>query len=933
MASALGEVLLTQQQEHILSLLKEQVAFDAPAAADGQEGSNGVRARSLDEMHEAFHEHWFLLRTQPKQHEEDGKGSCWSSVEQMQAVCDETCEQLSALLSRLTALEHERQEVVRKTTALHEECEHMVRDQEQLGASAEAIGERLDLFDRVADVARVLDQGNAATAHPDFGSVLDQMDASITFLEAHPEFCQSQAYLHQFEHLRNRACIAMRSAVQKSLEKSQTQVEQQVKEQEVEGFADTQVFYSRFKAAALNHKPLMTMLCKRVDIHETYAVTLEELEGFYAHSRIRLVSPPVSSHLQSILHKDLPVHSLASATRQAATYILDLSHFERQCFEAYFELRQPQEALRVLLETLAEVFYQTMRPVVLGCEYIDSLREMAHCLQMDIMEPTQQSSRAGELVPVLGVVYRLHKDVQEKLIYRVEIYVRGEIRGFTMSPSDIDYPALLYQLDPSQQSENAEEQDFQTGWFPTLRRTLNILAKIYQVLDLSTFQGLAQEAVDVCLASLKQASQALSQRQLKDRRDALEGLVRVVDSQLFLIKHLLILREQVSSFECDLIVSEKYFDFSNLWDALHLKLPEGLLGILKPKLCQSQVDSKKDIETELKIACEVLVTNVIAHITQPLAMLNSQIGSHLAQKSDRASLRDQPFMDLEKLRETIVLFLGNVREHVPLVAAHVRLYLTSTNSMPQGSSTVQSTAALLFKPVETRLVDTCGRLESLLEEQRFSMAQFEEMGFLRPAALRELVNSLFSAVMSAPWTDVTKRVGRVTRQEVRVTATGPAKEDDESSPSLATSSAAACPSSIGPSAAAGPPPPPPKPASDAAPFAVGAAAPPKPAEETPPAVALPAVAEAPPPRSEAQGFANTALPAAATPAAAALPTAAAAPPTAEAAAPPTPAAAAPPTTPVATAPSPKAEAQAVNAVQPPATPVKPKLADATQFAV
>eukprot|EP00971_Amphidinium_carterae_P155126 3076229-Amphidinium_carterae.2 len=147
---------------------------------------------------------------------------------------------------------------------------------------------------------------------------------------------------------------------------------------------------------------------------------------------------------------------------------------------------------------------------------------MAHCLQMDIMEPTQQSSRAGELVPVLGVVYRLHKDVQyrvtqlqsissahhkrsrcirdgklslngtdwksgttvlriydmapnvdleEKLIYRVEIYVRGEIRGFTMSPSDIDYPALLYQLDPSQQSENAEEQDFQTGWFPTLRST------------------------------------------------------------------------------------------------------------------------------------------------------------------------------------------------------------------------------------------------------------------------------------------------------------------------------------------------------------------------------------------------------------------------------------------------------------------------------
>ena len=36
----------------------------------------------------------------------------------------------------------------------------------------EAIAERLDLFDRVADVARILDQGNAATSHPDFGAVL-----------------------------------------------------------------------------------------------------------------------------------------------------------------------------------------------------------------------------------------------------------------------------------------------------------------------------------------------------------------------------------------------------------------------------------------------------------------------------------------------------------------------------------------------------------------------------------------------------------------------------------------------------------------------------------------------------------------------------------------------------------------------------------------
>lgn len=813
----MSEVLLTQHQTQLLDELTAAVAAagvagnatsssaagsTAAAAATSGLPSGGKAVATIGKdsgsfevgvaEYEAFYRHWHQIKVRHRQREETAKRGRWAWINQMQEICGSTCNELGALLDYLSQLDEQREDVVRKTTELHQQCEQMVQDQDQLNLTAESLAERLDMFDRVADVARILDQSSAATSHPDFGTMLDQLDGSIAFLEAHYDFCQAQAYLHQFEHLRNRACISIRSVLQKALEKSMSQVEQQLQERARDGNVETQVFYTRFRAAALNYKPLMGMLHKRVDVHETYAATLEELEQFYAHLRIRLVSAPVTTHLQGMLHKELAANQLAPVTREASKYILDISHFERQCFEAYFEIRQPQETLRTLLEAIADIFYKALRPVVLASGSIDSLREMADCLQMDILEPNQQSSRTSDLMPVLKVVFWLHKDVQERLIFRTQTYIKDEIRGYVVNSADLDYPGMLLALDPvgvgAQQADAAASagstgeaaipsvREFQRGWFPTMQRTLGILAKIYRVLEMSTFQGLAQEAVDICIASLKSASQLLAQRPLPDRNDVLGPFVQMIDCQLFLIKHLLILREQVAAFECDLVSNEKYFNFSNVWDALHLRLPDGLLGILKPKLQQSQVDTKKDIETELKGACETLITYLTAHITQPLGTLNTQISEFLSSRGgDRAKLKDQPFMCQERLRETIAAFLGNVRERVPFAAAHIRVYLAAAGSggMASVGGDSQSTASILFKPVQIRLVDTWGRLEGLLEEWQTSEEELDALGFMRPDALRDLVSSLFDAIMEAPWAQLVETVRQVPRGAVAA-APGPA---------------------------------------------------------------------------------------------------------------------------------------------------------------
>jgi len=336
----------------------------------------------------------------------------------------------------------------------------------------------------------------------------------------------------------------------------------------------------------------------------------------------------------------------------------------------------------------------------------------------------------------------------------------------------------------------------QRGWFPTMQRTLGILEKIYRVLEMSTFQGLAQEAVDLCIFSLKQASSELARRPLPPTagagptKQALTTLTQAIDSHLFLIRHLLALRERVAAFECDLVVNEKYFNFSNVWEAMQFKLPDGLLGILKPTVSYSQVDSKKDIEAELKTACEALITNVTAHITQPLASLNGQISDFLGRPGvNRMSLKDQPFMAADTLRDVVAAFLANVRHRVPFASAHIRMYLAAGvgavssaaaaaaaaaagrgGAAKASSEHGQSTASILFKPVEMRLVDTWGRLEGLFEECQVDSSELDALGFIRPSALRELVASLFESTMSAPWPQLVEIVSQVPRTKAAVGA-------------------------------------------------------------------------------------------------------------------------------------------------------------------
>jgi hypothetical protein len=173
-----------------------------------------------------------------------------------------------------------------------------------------------------------------------------------------------------------------------------------------------------------------------------------------------------------------------------------------------------------------------------------------------------------------------------------------------------------------QDDENADV--FKT-WYPPLEKTLSCLSKLYRCLEQAVFTGLAQEAVEVCSLSIQKASKLIIKRST------------TMDGQLFLIKHLLILREQIAPFDIEFSVTHKELDFSHLLEHLRRILrgqaslfdwsrSTSLARTLSPRVLESQIDAKKELEKCLKTTCEEFIMSVTKLVVDPMLSFVTKVG-------------------------------------------------------------------------------------------------------------------------------------------------------------------------------------------------------------------------------------------------------------------------------------------------------------------
>ncbi|XRB05978.1 conserved oligomeric Golgi complex subunit 3 [Pycnococcus provasolii] len=687
-------------------------------------------------------------------------------------TCDGILGTIANTMSALEALQYQHQAVRGKTSGLHDQTESLAAERQQLVAFADALRAKLNYFDELEKVGTLLQAATLSSAKAptggDFLPLLQRLDDSVAYIAAHPQFAEAAAYGAKFRHLQSRALGSIRSHFASEVKRAAAASEKACVDAlgqatfdagQIDEAQATSHLYVRFRAAVPELHSLMAEIESRSGSPE-YQKLLSDLHAIFCEQRLILMQRIVERRFADFARSS----TLMDLARAGCGYLSQLNKQEHALFEHFFPHSAASPwAMAPLLEPLCQVLYDSMRPGYVATNDMDVLCELAHILKHEVLEE-QLSHRVSASAGMRPLIMRVLADVQERLTFRAQAFMREEVAAFVPSEADLDYPAKLERAAAEEASkanggsngdaadtvapdgsDGAARMATDTGsragfatWYPPLERTLVCLSKIYHCLDTNVFGSLAHEGVGLCARSIDAASRTVAKN-----GTPLDGL-------LFAVKHLLILREQIQPFNVNFRVIDKELDFSHMRDQLR-RITSGELSLFElssmnavmqlvtrsaPRVLESSVDSKKELEVQLKNACEAFIMSVTKLTVEPLLSFITKVtavrvaAAAAAGGQEKRGIREQAFAAPERLAEMANKVNEALEVQLPTAVQKMKLYLGNPG-----------TRAILFKPIKSNVAEAHAQIAALLDAE-YSAEDRASITLKSPAELGDLLEAL-----------------------------------------------------------------------------------------------------------------------------------------------------------------------------------------------
>uniref|UniRef100_A0A7S1XET5 Conserved oligomeric Golgi complex subunit 3 C-terminal domain-containing protein n=1 Tax=Compsopogon caeruleus TaxID=31354 RepID=A0A7S1XET5_9RHOD len=478
--------------------------------------------------------------------------------------------------------------------------------------------------------------------------------------------------------------------------------------------------------------------------------SLGDCEESFVDQRRKLIQGSVLAHVKSLGE----VHNTVGLARAGSSFILRLCQMEKSLYEHFFPIADTTSepsALVSLLKSHCSVLYEELRPRILSENDLEKLVYLIEVLRQEFPgEDILRRELPGDCL--IGALTRCIADAQERLIFRAEVFIRDEIRGFVPSATNLNYPDII--LDPQatraaveaashssrESGRIAQDQPGKTEkpvtgiyatWYPTVERTLRLLSMLYRCIDRQVFSGIAQEAVSICLHSVSLARMRIAASRRPDAEE---------HAQLFFIWQMLMLREQISPFDVEFAYTEKEFDFTEtrllLGRVLRGQAP--LLTLSQPpRIRQRTIDSKRLLEQSVQTACEAFILKTTRLFLDPILAFLAKC--NVLPVPDRIEAGDVDGNSFTSLKQSVGSFAhpSGLRQMWEQVCDAINTELTEAVSRLSIYVTKPTSRSVLLRPIRANFAEAASELISALQT-RYTLEEREEIGIDGEAIQKEL---------------------------------------------------------------------------------------------------------------------------------------------------------------------------------------------------
>lgn len=621
-----------------------------------------------------------------------------SHLDRLLTSTTETLNELSEISSSFRTIDIQ-------TKAFQRQTANVLEEQQTNEANADAIAENLQYYEPLERITRRLNAPGAGSLarSQDFSDMLKTLDECIDYMQTHPEHKEAESYRSRYRLLLTRALTLVRNAFMSSVRDITTEVAGRISAKQLNDTTHSALLYAKFRVGASDMRELGLEIQKRANPpadaqpgeEGEYQSLMNELHQSYAACRARLLLPLIQKRLtetaQAPASKDL-----VQFARSVISYLRGVCLDE---FELWQEWFHGQRGLYDFLESLCEPLYDYLRPRIVHEQRLSKLCSLVSLLQTRYIQDEEEDGPIDLNQLDFGLlIQQALEDAQTRLLFRAQAILRNEIENYKPTPQDLDYPRQTSRpptsnsmhaplsgkrgkvptteaLDPDSDDENnplpfsfssTNSQTLQNS-YPTLPRALSLLSRIYRLVNSSVFDDLAHQIVHSTTASLLHASTLINKQSTP------------ADGQLFLLRHLLLLKSQIVAFDIEFVTPDISFDFSNITSTFYeLRERGGLFnpaswvrlftsGGLLPRVVENMLDAKQELDGHLRNVINDFTANFANLMTAPLP----QPGTTNKSKPENAasSTREQIEKETPILRAKLEQYLTDPRTRETLVAA------------------------------------------------------------------------------------------------------------------------------------------------------------------------------------------------------------------------------------------------------------------------